>query len=53
MDAVHNLPYLIQNWDGCDEQLLRGMLGDFDRRHGATGGVRLLEVYEQHCGMAP
>jgi hypothetical protein len=43
MDAVHNIPGLAADWERCDEQLLRGMLGDYDARHG--GG--LLHTYDR------
>ena len=52
MDAIHNLPHLIQNWEHCDEQLLRAMLTDFDRRHRNGKGIPLLEVYERRRGDA-
>jgi hypothetical protein len=44
-DAVHNLPHLIQHWDTCDEELLRGMLHDCDNRF--PSGGRLLVAYER------
>jgi len=47
MDAVHNLPYLLKNWERCDEQLLRATLTDFDHRHRTGKRVPLLHVYEQ------
>lgn len=34
MDAVHNIPNLAADWEHCNEQLLRDMLGDYDARHG-------------------
>jgi hypothetical protein len=43
-DAVHNLPYLIQHWDTCDEELLRGMLHDCDKLF--PGARNLLAAYE-------
>lgn len=43
-DAVHNLPYLIQHWDTCDEELLRGMLHNCDNLFPATHS--LLAAYE-------
>lgn len=43
MDAIHNIPGLAADWERCDEGLLRGMLGDYDARH---GGV-LLEEYDR------
>lgn len=30
MDAVHNIPYLLCNWERCDESLLLSMLKDYD-----------------------
>ena len=44
-DAVHNLPHLAQHWDTCNEELLRGMLEDCDKRFPHAGG--LLEAYDQ------
>ena len=43
MDAVHNIPELAANWERCNEELLRDMLGDHDARHG--GG--LLAEYDR------
>jgi hypothetical protein len=43
MDAAHNIPELAADWERCDEQLLRSMLGDYDARHGAS----LLETYDR------
>ena len=43
MDAVHNIPYLVLDWERCNESLLVGMLRDYDERWG--GG--LLHSYEQ------
>ena len=50
MDAIHNLPYLVQHWDRCNEALLRGMLEDFDGRHGDEGNIALLAEYDRHRG---
>ncbi len=44
-DAVHNLPYLAQHWETCDEQLLQSMLADCDERYPSTPG--LLETYDR------
>jgi hypothetical protein len=43
-DAVHNLPHLIQHWDTCNEELLRGMLHDCDNLFPSAHG--LLAAYE-------
>jgi len=44
-DAVHNLPYLIQHWDTCDEGLLRAALQDCDNRFPSDFG--LMQAYER------
>ena len=46
MDAVHNIPELIRNWERCDETLLLAMLGEYDR---AWGGDLRTE-YERIAG---
>jgi len=43
-DAVHNLPHLAQHWETCDEDLLRGMLEDCDKRF--PNGRSLLDAYD-------
>ena len=43
MDAIHNLPHLVNHWEECDESLLRGMLDDCDKRWGG----QLLQAYDQ------
>ena len=30
MDAIHNLPDLLQRWEQCDERLVRSLLVVFD-----------------------
>ncbi|NUO52812.1 MAG: hypothetical protein HOV80_28540 [Polyangiaceae bacterium] len=51
MDAVHNIPYLVQHWDKCDEDLLRGMLEDFDAKYNEPG-QGLAALYDHACGVA-
>jgi hypothetical protein len=43
MDAVHSIPELVPDWEQCDGGLLRGMLDDYDARHGGA----LLEEYDR------
>lgn len=45
MDAVHNLPDLLQNWEKCDERLLRLFLQEFDEKWQGHIGVELLATY--------
>src|SRR5687768_18398424 len=46
MDAVHNIPDLITRWPSCDQELLRGMLADFDAKW-SSSGTALLPLYDQ------
>jgi hypothetical protein len=46
MDAIHNLPSLVRNWEGCDQQWLRGVLLAYDAKWGPEGG-RLSQVYDE------
>lgn len=43
MDAVHNLPWLINSWEKCDEPWLRRSLEHFDQRFDI--GEKLLDIY--------
>jgi len=43
MDAVHEIPHLLGDWDRCDESLLRGILDFYDQRW--TAG--LLDAYDR------
>jgi hypothetical protein len=40
MDAVHNIPHLIGDWERCDESLLRGMLQDYDAAERVDSAAR-------------
>jgi hypothetical protein len=50
MDAVHNIPDLVQRWEECDEDLLRSMLRAYDEKWSSS--ARLLEVYDRIAGSA-
>lgn len=43
MDAVHELPRLLFEWERCDESLLRMILDDYDKRW-ASG---FLDIYDR------
>ncbi|MCY2983493.1 MAG: hypothetical protein NTY15_07615 [Planctomycetota bacterium] len=47
MDAVHNIPGLLQKWESCDQELLLAMLEDFERKWASSGGLALRSIYEQ------
>ena len=55
MDAVHNLPRLLTQWESADEQRIRDFLRAYDDRWGASTPVplRLLDVYEREVAGAP
>jgi hypothetical protein len=46
MDAVHNIPDLITRWPSRNQDLLRGMLADFDARW-SSSGFALLPAYDE------
>ena len=46
MDAIHNIPNLIQHWGNCDEDLLKSMLLDYERKW-RDDGPCLRTIYEQ------
>jgi hypothetical protein len=53
MDAVHNLPDLLQHWEKCDERLLRSFLRAFDEKWQDRTSVRLLATYLRFVGPGP
>lgn len=46
MDAIRNLPHLLQRWDSSDEMLLRSFLEAYDHKWKGTNSAGLLIVYE-------
>ena len=49
MDAVHNIPYLLNNWERCDQRLLRLFLESYDEKWVREGdGVRLANLYDEY-----
>jgi len=46
MDAIHNIPFLIQNWESCDQELLKSSFLDFERKWKSDGPC-LRTIYEQ------
>ena len=47
MDAVHNLPHMINAWETCDEDRLRADLSAYDEKWGHRYPLKLLPPYEQ------
>lgn len=46
MDTVHNIPDLVTRWPSCNQELLRGMLADFDAKW-SSSGIALLPLYDR------
>ena len=51
MDAIHNIPGLLQAWEQCDIAWLRETLMDYDRKWAPTGNqcLRLCAVFDAAC----
>lgn len=48
MDAIHNIPELIQNWERCDVQLLRmSFLGAYQDKWARHGGPPLRDIFDK------
>jgi hypothetical protein len=48
MDAIHNIPELVQNWERCDVELLRkSFLGVYQDKWSARGGPALRDIFDQ------
>ncbi len=45
MDAIHNIPILVQHWETCDQDLLKEMLMAYESKW--KEGPPLREIYEQ------
>jgi hypothetical protein len=46
MDAIHNIPTLLQNWESCDVEWLRASLEAYDERW-AEGRSWLCAVFDR------
>jgi hypothetical protein len=47
MDAVHNIPWLIQNWERCDIDFLRtSFLQAYERKWLDKGGLALCRIFD-------
>jgi hypothetical protein len=47
LDAVHNLPQLLQIWERVDEPRIRSYLAAYDEKWGDRNTPKLLPIYEQ------
>ncbi len=46
MDAIHNLPALLLDWERCDQKWLRSSLESYDRKWPGQG-TGLLHLYDR------
>lgn len=47
MDAIHNIPYLAQNWETCNIELLRvAFLKAYQDKWAASGGPALCNIFD-------
>ncbi|NUP09150.1 MAG: hypothetical protein HOW73_24125 [Polyangiaceae bacterium] len=51
MDAIHNIPHLLQRWESCDEEALRATLEAFDAKF-SERGRGLVAIYDGVSGGA-
>ena len=47
MDAIHNIPWLIQNWECCNIKFLReSFLQVYDKKWSGNGGLALCKIFD-------
>jgi hypothetical protein len=47
MDAVHNIPAFLEQWESCDQALFMAVLNDFEQKWASSSGLALRSIYEQ------
>ena len=48
MDAIHNIPDLVQNWEKCDPERLRTVyLLPYEQKWAGQGGLALCQIFDQ------
>ena len=52
MDAIHNIPWLLHNWEHCDVEFLRtSFLQAYEQKWLDRGGLALCQIFDQAlCG---
>src|SRR5687768_15414853 len=45
MDAIHNIPHLMRDWERCDQQWLRETLRSYYAKWPSAGWARLERIY--------
>jgi hypothetical protein len=47
MDAIHNIPHLVQRWEGCDIDFLReAYLKPYEQKWSQRGGLALCKIFD-------
>ena len=47
MDAVHNIPAFLENWESVDKDFLMAGLKHFQEKWAPAGGLSLYDIYRQ------
>ena len=50
MDAVHNIPHWLNDWERRDIDELRMSLAYYDQRWASKGGPTLISVFDENIG---
>ena len=51
MDAIHNIPELVQNWETCDVQLMReSFLRAYDSKWAGVTGFSMCDTFDNALG---
>jgi hypothetical protein len=51
MDAIHNVPELVQNWETCDVDFMReGFFRAYDRKWAAVSGFSMCKAFDNALG---
>ena len=47
MDAIHNIPHLVNDWERCDPNMLRSFLLSYDEKWADGRSYRLAKIYDE------
>ena len=51
MDAIHNIPDLVQNWETCDVESMReNFFRAYDRKWAAATGFSMCDTFDKALG---
>ena len=48
MDAIHNIPELVRNWERCDvEHMREAFFGAYDRKWSVVSGFSMRAIFDR------